>query len=45
MDEMTQLIVEARGLVEQLTRLSDEIERNPTGFLFGGNQRGGYQPR
>ncbi len=45
LDEMTQLIVEARGLVEQLTRLSDEIERNPTGFLFGGNQRGGYQPR
>jgi phospholipid/cholesterol/gamma-HCH transport system substrate-binding protein len=45
LDEMTQLIVEARGLVEQLTRLSDEIERNPAGFLFGGNQRGGYQPR
>ncbi len=45
LDQMAQLIVEARGLVQQLTRLSEEIERDPTRFLFGGNQRGGYQPR
>jgi phospholipid/cholesterol/gamma-HCH transport system substrate-binding protein len=45
LQETTQLIADARDLVQRLTRLSDEIERDPTRFLFGGNQRGGYQPR
>jgi phospholipid/cholesterol/gamma-HCH transport system substrate-binding protein len=45
LDQLTQLIVDTRGLVQQLTRLSDQIERDPANFLFGGNQHGGYQPR
>jgi phospholipid/cholesterol/gamma-HCH transport system substrate-binding protein len=45
LNELTQLIIQTRGLVDQISRLSDEIGRNPSGFLFGGNQRGGYQPR
>lgn len=44
-NELSQLIVDARTLVAELTRISDEIERDPTHFLFGGNSREGYQPR
>jgi phospholipid/cholesterol/gamma-HCH transport system substrate-binding protein len=45
LNELTQLIIQTRSLVQQLSRLSDQIGRNPAGFLFGGDQRGGYQPR
>ena len=45
LNELSQLIVDARTLVGQLTRLSDEIERDPARFFFGGNRREGYQPR
>jgi phospholipid/cholesterol/gamma-HCH transport system substrate-binding protein len=43
--QLTALLADARTLVDQLTRLSDEIERDPTRFFFGGNRRGGYQPK
>ncbi len=45
LNELSQLVVDARTLVAGLTRLSDEIERDPARFLFGGNRREGYQPR
>lgn len=45
LNELSQLIVDARTLVSGLTRLSEEIERDPARFLFGGDRREGYQPR
>lgn len=45
LNELSQLIVDARSLVGELTRLTDEIERDPARFLFGGGRREGYQPR
>ena len=45
LNELNQLLVDARTLLSGLTRLSDEIERDPPRFLFGGNRREGYQPR
>jgi phospholipid/cholesterol/gamma-HCH transport system substrate-binding protein len=45
LNELSQLIVDARSLVGELTRLSEEIERDPARFLFGGERREGYQPR
>ena len=38
--EFTQFIVEARVLVDSLTRLTNRIERDPTHFLFGDSQKG-----
>lgn len=43
--QLSQLLGDARTLVDELTRLSDEIERDPTRFFFGGNRREGYQPK
>ncbi len=43
--QLSQLLGDARTLVGELTRLSDEIERDPTRFFFGGNRREGYQPK
>jgi phospholipid/cholesterol/gamma-HCH transport system substrate-binding protein len=43
--QLSQLLVDARTLVGELTRLSDEIERDPTRFFFGANRREGYQPK
>ncbi|MGO8918428.1 MAG: MlaD family protein [Stellaceae bacterium] len=45
LNELGQLIVDARTLVSELTRLSEEIERDPARFLLGGDRREGYQPR
>lgn len=45
LNQLTQLLSDTRTLVAQLTRLSDEIERDPTRFFFGGNRREGYQPK
>jgi phospholipid/cholesterol/gamma-HCH transport system substrate-binding protein len=38
------LLTETRQLVSGLSRLADEIERNPTRFLFG-DRRDGYRPQ
>jgi phospholipid/cholesterol/gamma-HCH transport system substrate-binding protein len=40
--EFTQLMIEARGLVESLTRVSQQLERDPARFLFG-DRRKGYE--
>jgi len=41
--EFTQLLSETRVLVQALTRISNELERDPARFLFG-NQNEGFQP-
>jgi phospholipid/cholesterol/gamma-HCH transport system substrate-binding protein len=38
--ELTNLVGESRALVAALTRITKEVERDPTGFLIGGNRRG-----
>lgn len=45
LDELSQLVADTRTLVAGLTRLTDDIGRDPSRFLFGGNRREGYQPR
>ena len=42
--EFTQFIAEARTLIANLTRLSNQIERDPAQFLFG-NQQKGFEAR
>jgi phospholipid/cholesterol/gamma-HCH transport system substrate-binding protein len=44
LSQLSQLLVDARGLVANLNRITDEIERDPPRFLFG-DRREGYQPR
>lgn len=43
--QLSQLLVDTRTLVAELTRLAEEFERDPSRFLFGGNRREGYQPK
>ncbi len=45
LNQASELLVDARGLVATLTRLAGEIERDPTRFIFNSNRREGYQPR
>jgi phospholipid/cholesterol/gamma-HCH transport system substrate-binding protein len=42
--QFTQLMAESRALVASITRLSNNLEREPTRLLFG-DQRQGYTPR
>ena len=42
--ELSQFLVEARALVDSLTRVSDRFESDPAGFLFGDAQAG-YETR
>ncbi|HZB93818.1 MAG TPA: MlaD family protein [Stellaceae bacterium] len=42
--QLSQLLIDTRTLVGELTRLTEEIERDPTRFFFGGQRREGYQP-
>lgn len=42
--EFTQLMGEMRGLVSSLTRISNEIERDPARFFFGDTQQG-FEPQ
>jgi phospholipid/cholesterol/gamma-HCH transport system substrate-binding protein len=44
LSQLSQLMVDARTLVANLNRITDEIERDPPRFLFG-ERREGYQPR
>ena len=44
LNQLSQLLVDARALVGNLNRIADEIERDPPRFLFG-ERREGYQPR
>jgi len=42
--DLIQLIADARVLIASLTRVSEQIERDPTRFFFG-ERREGYKPR
>jgi phospholipid/cholesterol/gamma-HCH transport system substrate-binding protein len=42
--QFTQLMAEARALVASITKLSNDLERQPTKLLFG-DQRQGYTPK
>lgn len=44
LNQATQLLIDARTLVAGLNRVVDEIQRDPSRFLFG-DRREGYQPR
>ena len=45
LNQASQLLVEARAVIANLNRITDDIQRDPTRFLFGGDRREGYQPR
>lgn len=45
LSQLTQLLIESRVVVANLNRITDEIQRDPPRFLFGGDRREGYQPR
>lgn len=45
LNQMSQLLVEARAVIANLNRITDDIQRDPTRFFFGGDRREGYQPR
>jgi phospholipid/cholesterol/gamma-HCH transport system substrate-binding protein len=45
LNQMSQLLIESRTVVANLNRITDEIQRDPTRFFFGGDRRQGYQPR
>ena len=45
LNQLSQLLVEARAVIANLNRITDDIQRDPTRFLFGGDRREGYQPR
>jgi phospholipid/cholesterol/gamma-HCH transport system substrate-binding protein len=42
--QMTQLVAQSRALIASLTRLTSDLEREPTRFIFG-DQRQGYTPK
>jgi phospholipid/cholesterol/gamma-HCH transport system substrate-binding protein len=44
LNQLTDLMHEARGLVASLTRLSNELDRQPTTLLFGDRHKG-YTPK
>ena len=44
LNQLTDLLREARGLVASLTRLSNELDRHPTKLLFGDRHKG-YTPK
>lgn len=37
------LVLDLEQLAQRLNRIADELERDPSGFLFGGEARGGIQ--
>ena len=45
LNQVSQLLVETRAVIANLNRITTEIQRDPTRFLFGGERREGYQPR
>ncbi len=42
--QVHQLLVDSRALIVELTRVADQLERDPARFLFG-DRREGYRPR
>lgn len=45
LNQLSQLLIDARTLMVGLNRLADEMQRDPQRFIFGGDRREGYQPR
>ena len=45
LNQVSQVLVEARAVIANINRITDDIQRAPTRFLFGGERREGYQPR
>jgi phospholipid/cholesterol/gamma-HCH transport system substrate-binding protein len=45
LNQVSQVLVEARAVIANINRITDDIQRDPTRFLFGGDRREGYQPR
>jgi phospholipid/cholesterol/gamma-HCH transport system substrate-binding protein len=45
LNQLSQLMVDARALVGSLNRIADDLQRDPPRFLFGADRREGYQPR
>jgi phospholipid/cholesterol/gamma-HCH transport system substrate-binding protein len=45
LNQVSQVLVEARAVIANINRITDDIQRDPTRFLFGGEHRPGYQPR
>ncbi len=45
LNQLSQLLVDARSLIAGLNRVVDEIQRDPPRFFFGSDRREGYQPR
>jgi phospholipid/cholesterol/gamma-HCH transport system substrate-binding protein len=43
--QLSQLLIDARTLVAELTRLTEQIERNPSQLILGGDRRKGYEPQ
>ena len=43
-DQIESLVAQAQQLVQQLSRISDTLEHDPTRFLYG-DRREGYQPK
>jgi len=42
--QLTQMLAQTRALIASLTRLSQDLEREPTKLLFG-DKREGYTPK
>jgi phospholipid/cholesterol/gamma-HCH transport system substrate-binding protein len=42
--QMTQLLAQSRALIASLTRLSNDLERDPSKLIYG-DRRQGYEPR
>ena len=45
LNQLSQLMVDARALVGNLNRIAADLQRDPPRFLFGADRREGYQPR
>jgi hypothetical protein len=38
-------VLDLEELARKLNRIADQLERDPSGFLFGGEARGGIESR
>src|SRR5216684_1337896 len=45
LNQLSQLLVESRAVIANLNRITDDVQRDPARFFFGGDRREGYQPR
>jgi phospholipid/cholesterol/gamma-HCH transport system substrate-binding protein len=45
LNQLGQLLVETRTVIANVNRITDDIQRDPPRFFFGGDRREGYQPR